>query len=136
MTTDKPAVIVNVSLAGSDRDYDQHVTLLDTDFHLRRIGTNGDVAAAEELVREWADEADHEQRSESNSEPLPPQPFTRRHESHHGKHQSGRQRDRSKVGQEKQQCAFSQVAASCTEGDADRCEWGNERHSDADAWQR
>ena len=32
--------------------------LLDTDFHLRRIGTNGDVAAAEELVREWADEAD------------------------------------------------------------------------------
>ena len=30
MNPDKPAVIVNVSLAGSDRDYDQHVTFLDT----------------------------------------------------------------------------------------------------------
>ena len=58
VTTDKPAVIVNVSLAGSDRDYDQHVTFLDSEFHLRRIGTNGDVAAAEELVRKWADDAD------------------------------------------------------------------------------
>ena len=58
MTTDKPAVIVNVSLAGSDRDYDQHVTFLEQEFHLRRIGTNGDVAAAEELVRKWADDAD------------------------------------------------------------------------------
>ena len=58
MTTAKPAVIVNVSLAGSDRDYDQHVRFLDTDFHLRRIGTNGDVGAAEELVAKWAEEAD------------------------------------------------------------------------------
>jgi predicted amino acid dehydrogenase len=58
VTTDKPAVIVNVSLAGSDRDYDQHVTFLEQEFHLRRIGTNGDVAAAEELVRKWADDAD------------------------------------------------------------------------------
>ncbi len=58
MTTDKPAVIVNVSLAGSDRDYDKHVTFLEQEFHLRRIGTNGDVAAAEELVRKWADDAD------------------------------------------------------------------------------
>ena len=58
MTTDQPAVIVNVSLAGSDRDYDEHVTFLEQEFHLRRIGTNGDVAAAEELVRKWADDAD------------------------------------------------------------------------------
>jgi predicted amino acid dehydrogenase len=58
MTTDQPAAIVNVSLAGSDRDYDQHVTFLEQEFHLRRIGTNGDVAAAEELVRKWADDAD------------------------------------------------------------------------------
>ncbi len=58
MNPDKPAVIVNVSLAGSDRDYDQHVTFLDNEFHLRRIGTNGDVAGAEELVRKWADDAD------------------------------------------------------------------------------
>jgi predicted amino acid dehydrogenase len=58
VSTDKPAVIVNVSLAGSDRDYDKHVTFLEQEFHLRRIGTNGDVAAAEDLVRKWADDAD------------------------------------------------------------------------------
>ena len=37
VTTEKPAVIVNVSLAGSDRDYDRHVTFLNQEFHLRRI---------------------------------------------------------------------------------------------------
>ena len=58
MTLDKPAVIVNVSLAGSERDYDQHVTFLERDIHVRRIGTNGNVRAAQELVRKWADEAD------------------------------------------------------------------------------
>jgi predicted amino acid dehydrogenase len=58
VTPDKPAVIVNVSLAGSERDYDQHVTFLERDVHLRRIGTNGNVHAAQELVRKWADEAD------------------------------------------------------------------------------
>lgn len=58
MTIDTPAEVVNVSLAGSDRDYDEHVTFLDQKFHLRRIGTDGDVAAAEELVRTWADDAD------------------------------------------------------------------------------
>jgi hypothetical protein len=54
----KPAVIVNVSLAGSDRDYDAHVTFLDRDFHVRRIGTNGNVRAAQDLVKKWADDAD------------------------------------------------------------------------------
>jgi len=54
----KPCVIVNVSLAGSDRDYDVHVSFLERDFHLRRIGTNGDVKAARELVTKWADDAD------------------------------------------------------------------------------
>ncbi len=58
MIPETPAVIVNVSLAGSDRDYDQHVTFLDREFHLRRIGTDGDVARAEELVRKWAVDAD------------------------------------------------------------------------------
>jgi predicted amino acid dehydrogenase len=51
----KPAVIVNVSLAGSDRDYDELVTFLHHDFRIVRVGTDGDVAAAEELVRKWAD---------------------------------------------------------------------------------
>jgi predicted amino acid dehydrogenase len=55
---DKPFVIVNVSLAGSERDYDAHVTFLDHEFHLRRLGANGDVRAATELVKKWADEAD------------------------------------------------------------------------------
>ncbi len=58
MTTDQSPMIINVSLASSERDYDEHVTFLDQDFHLRRIGTNGDVAAAEALVRTWADDAD------------------------------------------------------------------------------
>jgi predicted amino acid dehydrogenase len=55
---DKPAVVVNVSLADSSRDYDEHVTFLGREFHLRRMGTNGDVSAAEELVRKWAEDAD------------------------------------------------------------------------------
>jgi predicted amino acid dehydrogenase len=56
--SDKPSVIVNVSLASSERDYDVHVELLDRTFHLRRIGTNGSVSAARQLVRKWADDAD------------------------------------------------------------------------------
>ena len=52
-----PAIIVNVSLTGPERDYDETVTFLEQDFRLVRIGTSGDVDAAEELVREWADGA-------------------------------------------------------------------------------
>jgi predicted amino acid dehydrogenase len=55
---DRPLVVVNVSLADSSRDYDEHVTFLDRAFHLRRLGTNGDVGAAEDLVRKWAEDAD------------------------------------------------------------------------------
>lgn len=50
-------LIVNVSLAGRDRDYDETVTFLGRRFRIRRIGTEGDVAAAEELVRTTAPEA-------------------------------------------------------------------------------
>lgn len=57
MPGSNPSLIVNVSLAGSDRDYDEDVTFLEQDFRLLRIGTNGDVDAAESLVRKWADEA-------------------------------------------------------------------------------
>ena len=53
MTEDQPAIIVNVSLADSDRDFDEEVTFLEHDFRLVRVGTDGDVTAAEELVREW-----------------------------------------------------------------------------------
>ena len=41
-------LVVNVSLTGSDRDYDEQVTFLDRPFRLLRIGTDGDVDAAEE----------------------------------------------------------------------------------------
>ena len=57
MPDTEPAVIVNVSLATSQRDYDEEVTFLDQDFRLVRLGTDGDIDAAEELVREWAEVA-------------------------------------------------------------------------------
>jgi predicted amino acid dehydrogenase len=57
MAPARPIVIVNVSLTGSDRDYDEQVTFLEHDFRVVRMGTNGDVPAAEELVQKWAGEA-------------------------------------------------------------------------------
>ena len=47
------SIIVNVSLATSDRDYDETVTFLERDFRLVRVGTDGDVPAAQALVRQW-----------------------------------------------------------------------------------
>ena len=49
--------VVNVSLAGPERDHDEEVEFLHNTFRLLRVGTSGDVAAAEELVRDWADGA-------------------------------------------------------------------------------
>jgi predicted amino acid dehydrogenase len=57
MHAPSPALVVNVSLEGADGDYDQHVTFLHHDFRIVRMGTNGDVRAAEELVRKWASDA-------------------------------------------------------------------------------
>ena len=57
MPTASPSLVVNVSLTGSDRDYDEHVTFLQHDFRIVRMGTNGDVAAAEALVRKWAQDS-------------------------------------------------------------------------------
>ena len=51
------SIIVNVSLATSDRDYDETVTFLERDFRLVRVGTDGDVPAAQALVRQWAPSA-------------------------------------------------------------------------------
>ncbi|HEY5249067.1 MAG TPA: dehydrogenase [Dermatophilaceae bacterium] len=51
-------LIVQVSLTGSDRDFDEYVNFLEHDFRILRMGTNGDVAAAEALVQKWAGEAD------------------------------------------------------------------------------
>jgi predicted amino acid dehydrogenase len=50
--------VVNVSLTGPERDHDTVVTFLDRTFRLVRVGTSGDVDAAERLVTEWASGAD------------------------------------------------------------------------------
>ena len=50
-------VIVNVSLATSEANYDATVTFLEKPFRIVRIGTDGDVDRAEELIKEWTDEA-------------------------------------------------------------------------------
>jgi predicted amino acid dehydrogenase len=55
---DQPLTVVNISLASSERDHATDVTFLDRSVHLRRIGTDGDVHAAEDLVRSWAHDAD------------------------------------------------------------------------------
>lgn len=55
--TPDPAVIVNVSLATSERDYTADVEFADQSFRLMRLGTDGDVNLAEQLVRDWADSA-------------------------------------------------------------------------------
>ena len=52
-----PPLVVNVSLAGRERDYDETVTFLHHRFRIRRIGTDGDLAAAEDLVRAMAPQA-------------------------------------------------------------------------------
>jgi len=58
MPSTKPLLVVNVSLTGPDRDYDEKVTFLGRGIRIVRVGTSGDVAAAEAAVREWAGEAD------------------------------------------------------------------------------
>jgi predicted amino acid dehydrogenase len=57
MSEDPPIRIVNVSLTGPERDYDRVVELFGRQFRLTRIGTAGDIALAERLVRIWGAEA-------------------------------------------------------------------------------
>ena len=59
----RPALVVNVSLTGSDRDYDEHVTFLGREFRILRTGTGGDVRAAEESVRKFPKQGDISCRS-------------------------------------------------------------------------
>ena len=58
MPSTTPLLVVNVSLIGPDRDYDEKVSFLGHDVRIVRTGTNGDVEAAERLVRAWAGQAD------------------------------------------------------------------------------
>ncbi len=57
MTEERTLLVLVVSLAGSDEDYDQQVRFLDRSFRILRRGTDGDEAAAESLVTRWAPEA-------------------------------------------------------------------------------
>jgi predicted amino acid dehydrogenase len=57
MFESSPSLVVNISLTGSERDYDVEVTLFDRPFRILRIGTNGDVDVARKLVRTWGAEA-------------------------------------------------------------------------------
>jgi len=57
MTPADPMLIVDISLTGRDRDYDERVTLFDRPFRVLRIGTDGDIDVAERLVRIWGVEA-------------------------------------------------------------------------------
>lgn len=55
--TADPLTVVNVSLAGSERNYDERVTWLERDLRIIRVGTDGDVERAQRLVRDWAGSA-------------------------------------------------------------------------------
>jgi predicted amino acid dehydrogenase len=56
MSTESPAV-VNISLATTDRDFDENVTFLGHSYRIVRISTSGDVDKARELVESWAPES-------------------------------------------------------------------------------
>ncbi len=58
MTEHEERHVVNVTLQGDEWDYDEQVTLGDQDYRLVRLGTSGDLAAAEGLVRTWSRTAD------------------------------------------------------------------------------
>jgi predicted amino acid dehydrogenase len=58
MPSTPPLLVVNVSLTGPERDYDETVTFHGRTIRVVRLGTGGDVAAAEDLVREWEHLAD------------------------------------------------------------------------------
>jgi predicted amino acid dehydrogenase len=46
-------VVVDVSLAESERNYDTTVNFLEHDFRIVRVGADGDVDRGEEMVKEW-----------------------------------------------------------------------------------
>ncbi|MFN8098682.1 MAG: dehydrogenase [Dermatophilaceae bacterium] len=54
----KRLVVVNVTLQSDEWDYDERVSLAGRDFRLIRVGTSGDVKAAEDLVWKWSLKAD------------------------------------------------------------------------------
>jgi len=57
MVSTAPMLVVNVSLTSAERDYDEVVNFLGHNMRIVRVGAGGDVKAAEELVRKWAQDA-------------------------------------------------------------------------------
>ncbi len=49
--------IVSISLGASDKNYELSTQFLGTDFHIRRIGTDGNVEQAAELMKAWDQKA-------------------------------------------------------------------------------
>jgi predicted amino acid dehydrogenase len=58
MSRPTPSLVLDVSLADPAGDYDEKVTFLQRPYRIVRIGTDGDVDAAAQLISSWADEAD------------------------------------------------------------------------------
>jgi predicted amino acid dehydrogenase len=58
MADNARATVVNVSLAGPGRDYDESVEFLGRPMRVVRIGTEGSIDRAIETVQEWAGKAD------------------------------------------------------------------------------
>jgi predicted amino acid dehydrogenase len=58
MAGSRHLTVVNVSLAGPERDYDETVTFLHKRFRIVRTGTGGDVERATRLVQDWSSGAD------------------------------------------------------------------------------
>lgn len=52
-----PTLVVNISLMGPDRDYDEQVDLFGRPFRILRIGAGGDVRLAERLAGIWSEQA-------------------------------------------------------------------------------
>lgn len=54
MSARQPIQVVNLSLGGSERDYDERVTFLGHDFHIVRVAAGADAGSAVELARTWS----------------------------------------------------------------------------------
>lgn len=58
MTRQRRSLIVNISLSGPERDYDQSVKFLGRSFRIVRVGAGGSVKRAIEELRNWSGQAD------------------------------------------------------------------------------
>ena len=57
MADNERATVVNISLSGPGRDYDEEVEFLGTPLRVVRVGTEGSIDRAIEALETWAGEA-------------------------------------------------------------------------------